>query len=244
MKRIYLVAGIILIFGATYAIEYYANSQFSTQELVVSGISGYERGVVQTFNYLKEDEPVGTYSYTVDESGDSFIMTSETIVTSGGRDLALETVYTFDNSYSPEYYALTVTGNGEVTEMVTMVSNGNITTSVTFEGVTVNFTDEYVDGMFLIEINMPGFWEVLFNSFELERGVKYTASIYIPQAAMVFDVDLVVSKQDQLIWVGDERLECTVIGEADLGLSFYMYEGELVEMRSENQGTALQKVLN
>lgn len=236
--------GIILIFGATYAIEYYANSQFSTQELVVSEISGYERGVVQAFDYFKEDEPVGTYLYTVDESGDNFIMTSETVVTSGGRDLKLETVYTFDNSYSPEYYALTVTGNGEVTEITTTVSNGNITTSVTFQGVTVNITDEYVDGMFLIENSMPGFWEVLFNSFELERGVKYTASLYVPQAAAVFDVDLVVSKQDQLIWVGDERLECTVIREADLGLSFYMYEGELVEMRSESQGTVLQKVLN
>ena len=244
MKRIYIVAGIILIFGATYVIEYYANSQFSTQELVVSGISGYERGTVQAYNYLKDGEQVGIYTYMVDESGDDFIMTSETIVTSGGRDLELEVVYTFDNSYSPKYYALTVTDSEEVTEMVTTESNGNITTSVTFQDVTVNLTNEYVDGMFLIEYSMPGFWEVLFNSFELERGVKYTASIYVPQAAMVFDVDLVVSKQDQLIWVGDERLECTVIGEADLGLSFYMYEGELVEMRSESQGLVLQKVLN
>ncbi len=244
MKRIHLLAGIILIFGATYAIEYYANSQFSTQELVVSGISGYEMGVVQTFDYFKDDELVGTYSYTVDESGDNFIMTSNTDVTYKGRGLELECVYTFDEFYSPESYALTVISEGEVTEITTTVSNGNITTSVTSEGVTIDIIDEYVDGMLLIENAMPGFWEVLFNSVELERGFKYTAIIYIPQAAMVFDVNLVVSKQDQLIWVGDERLDCTVINEADLGLSFYMYEGELVEMRSESQGVVLQKVLN
>ena len=244
MKRIYLVAGIILIFGATYAIEYYANSQFETRELVVSGVSGYERGVVQTFNYLKDDELVGTYSYTVNESGDNFIMTGETVVASGERILELTTVYTYDNSYSPEYYSLIASSDGEVTEITTKISNGNITTSVTSAGVTVNFTENYIDGMFLIENSMPGFWEVLFNSFEIERGVKYTASIYVPQAARVFDVALVVSKQDQLIWVGDERLECMVIGEADLDLSFYLYEGELVEMRSDGQGIVLKKALN
>ena len=244
MKRIYLVAGIILIFGATYAIEYYANSQFSTQELVVSGISGYEIGVAQTFDYFKDEEQVGTYAYTVEESGNNFIMTSITDVTYGGRDIELESVYTFDDFYSPESYALTVNSEGDVTEITTSVSNGNITTSVTSEGVTVDITDEYVDGMLLIENSMPGFWEVLFNSVELEHGVKYTAIIYIPQAAMVFDVDLVVSKQDQLIWVGDERLACTVINEANLELSFYIYEGELVEMRSESQGIVLQKVFD
>ena len=61
---------------------------------------------------------------------------------------------------------------------------------------------------------------------------------------MAFDVNLVVSKQDQLIWVGDERLACTVINEANLELRFYIYESELVEMRSESQGTVLQKVLD
>ncbi len=244
MKRIYLVAGIILIFGATYAIEYYVNSQFSTQELVVTGISGYEIGVAQTFDYFKDEEQVGTYAYTVEESGNNFIMTSITDVTYGGRDLELESVYTFDDFYSPESYALTVISEGDVTEIISTVSNGNIVTSVTSEGVTVDITDEHVDGMLLIENGMPGFWEVLFNSVELERGVKYIAIVYIPQAAMVFDVDLVVSKQDQLIWVGEERLECTVINEPNLELSFYMYEGELVEMRSESQGTVLQKVLD
>ena len=243
MKRIYLVAGIILIFGATYAIEYYANSQFSNQELVVSGISGYEIGVAQTFDYFKDEEQVGTYAYTVEESGNNFIMTSITDVTYGGRDLELESVYTFDDFYSPESYALTVISEGDVTEIISTVSNGKIITSVTSEGVTVDITDEHVDGMLLIENGMPGFWEVLFNSVELERGVKYTAIVYIPQAAMVFDVDLVVSKQDKLIWVGGERLECTVINEPNLELSFYMYEGELVEMRGESQGVVLQKVL-
>jgi len=244
LKRIYLVAGIILIIGATYAIEYYANSQFSTQELVVSGISGNEMGVTQTFNYFKEEEKVGTYAYTVNESGNNFIMTSITDVTYGGRGLELESVYTFDEFYSPESYALTAISEGDVNEITTTISNGNITTSVTSEGVTVDLIDEYVDGMLLIENNMPGFWEVLFNSVELERGVKYTAIIYIPQGAMAFDMNLVVSKQDQLIWIGDERLACTVIKEADLELSFYLYEGELVEMRSESQGVVLQKVLD
>jgi len=182
--------------------------------------------------------------YTVDEYGNNFIMTSITDVTYGGRDLELESVYTFDDSYSPESYALTVISDDGVTEITTSISNGNITTSVTTKGVTVDIPDEYLEGMLLIENIMPGFWEILFNSIELETGVKYTAIVYIPQGAMAFDANLVVSKQDQLIWVGDERLACTVIKEANLELSFYMYEGELIEMRSESQGIVLQKVLN
>ena len=46
MKPTTLIAAILLIFAVTFAFEYYANSQFETAELEVTGLPELETGVV------------------------------------------------------------------------------------------------------------------------------------------------------------------------------------------------------
>jgi hypothetical protein len=233
LKPTTLIAAIILIFAVTFAFEYYANSQFETETLEVMGLPELETGVDHSFTYIKTEEVVGSYTYSVEEQGTGYLMTSVTEVSNEADSIHLSTEFTFSDGLKPEVYDLVVLNNEDRTDIRTEVSGSDLVTYVTYEGITVNITDVYVDGMMLIEPNMPGFWEILFNSVTLEGGVKYESSIYVPQAAAVVPINLVVNRNPQTIRVGDEQLSCTVIKEADLDLAFFIYEGELVQMRSD-----------
>jgi hypothetical protein len=233
LKPITLIAAILLIFAATFAFEYYANSQFETAELEVTGLPELGTGIEHSYSYIKTEEVVGSYTYSVEEAAGGYLMTSETEVSNEADTIELTTEFTFSDGLKPEKYDLVVYNNEDRTDIVTEVSGSEIITYVTYEGVTVNITDEYVDYMLLIEPNMPGFWEILFNSVNLEGGVKYDASIYVPQAGAVVPIELVVSRNPQNVRVGDEQLSCTVIKEAGLDLAFFVYEDELVQMRSD-----------
>jgi hypothetical protein len=169
-------------------------------------------------------------------------MTGKTDVTSEEGRLQLTAEYIFDDSFKPEGYTLMVLNNNETTEISTEFSPVEIITYVTYQGVTLNITEDYIDGILLIENNMPGFWEILLNSITLERGVKYSGNIYIPQGATVFPINLVVNRKPQNVWIDGEQLSCTVVNEADLDLSFYIYERELVQVRNDSQDVWFQKV--
>ena len=234
MKRTTLLAAIILIFAVTFAFEYYANSQFETAELEVIGLPELETNIVHRFTYIKTEEVVGSYTYSVEENAGGYLMTSVTEVSNEADSIQLTTEFTFGDGLEPKEYDLVVFTNEDRTDIRTEIIEGDIVTYVTYEGITVNITDLYVDGMMLIEPNMPGFWEILFNSVTLEGGVKYESSIYVPQGAAVVPINLVVNRDPQTIRVGDEQLSCTVIKEADLDLAFFIYEGELVQMRSDS----------
>lgn len=233
MKTTTLIAAILLIFAVTFAFEYYANSQYETAELEVTGLPELEAGVVHSYTYIKTEEVVGSYTYSVEEQDGGYLMTSETEVSNEADTIQLSTEFTFSDGLKPEEYDLIVLNNEDRTDIRTIVLGDEIVTYVTYKGISVNITDTYVNGLMLIEPNMPGFWEILFNSATLDGGVKYDASIYIPQAGAVVPISLVVNRDPQNIRVGDEQLSCTVIKEADLDLAFYIYEGELVQMRSD-----------
>lgn len=242
MKTTTLVAAIVIIFAATFAFEYYANSQFRDEELLINEMPEFETGVFYRYTYIKSEEVVGSYTYSVLEQGDGYLLTSETQVSNQADDIQLNADYSFSASLEPEEYNLVVFNNDDRTDILSEVSGEEIITYVTYEGVTVNITDDYVDGIVFIEPNMPGFWEVLFNSVTLEGGVKYSANIYVPQGAVAVPINLVVNHDTQTIRLGDEQLLCTVIKEADLDLAFFLYEGELVQMRSDGLNLVFQKV--
>jgi hypothetical protein len=240
LKRTTLIAAIILIFAATYVIEYYANSQFRSEELIVTVVPEFT-GEEHRFNYIRSQDIVGSYTYSVEEQGGSYLMIGETDVHNEDGRIQLTAEYTFNDNLEPLEYNLMVLKDDENTEIVTEVIGEEIITFVTFQAVTVNITDSYIDGILVIDYNMPGFWEILFTSFELEMGVKYSGNIYIPQGATVFPINLVVNRSPQTIRIRGEQLSCTVVNEADLDLVFYLYEGELVQIRNDSQDIWFEK---
>ena len=245
MKRTHLAIAIILILSSSYAIEYYTNWRFPKEELVFTGVPELEIGVTHRFTYLKQLEPVGTYSYTITgKSNEVYTMTSITNVSTDDNRIRLDRTYLFDEQYKPEHYSLTASHGTENETFDISFTGSTITSVIHLENKTVTLTDEMPEGGFLLESNMPGFWEILLLSTDLESGQRYVAKAYIPQGGSVYDLEFYVSPGIKNINVNGEQLPCTLIQESKLSLNFYMYEGKLVEMKDTNQDLIFERVTN
>ncbi len=236
MKHIYVVAGILLILGATFAIEWYTDSRFPTEDLVITGVPELEIGATKTFSYIHEMELVGTYSYTVtDVDDDRYTMISTSDVTNDDMRLLLTSSYVFDTLYTPKYYTLTVDQEGNINQINVTFTDTEILSVVSFLNETVYLTDTYSEGVLLTENNMPGFWELLILSSEMKAGQRYALEVYIPQGGSTFELEFYVNPKPQTVTVDGERLSCTSIHESTLDLRFYLYEGRMVQMRNDDQ---------
>jgi hypothetical protein len=245
LKRTHLAIAIILILSSSYVIEYYTNMRFPKKDLVFTGVPELEIGVTHEFTYLKQLEPVGTYSYTITgKSNGVYTMTSNTDASLNDNKIQIDSTYLFDEQYKPQHYSLTAR-HGDQNETFNITFTGGAIDSVIQLGnKTVTLTDELPEGGFLLESNMPGFWEILLLSTDLEAGQRYMAKAYIPQGGMVFDLEFYVSPSTKNINVNGEELACTLIQESTLSLNFYMYEGKLVEMEDTSQDLLFERVMN
>ena len=161
MKRIHVVAGILLILGATLAIEWYTNTRYPAQTLAITGVPELELGEKRTFSYMHELELVGSTSYTlVEREGNIHTMVCSTEVTNEGKLLELESSFIFDNQYNPIDYRLYVDQDGDINQINVTFSGSQIVSTVMVADQTVTLTDDYTDAVFLTENNMPGFWEL------------------------------------------------------------------------------------
>jgi hypothetical protein len=236
LKRIHVVAGILLILGASFAIEWYTNTRYPTQDLAITGVPELEQGEKRTFAYMHELELVGSTSYTLVEREDNIhTMVCSTEVTNEGKLLELESSFTFDNQYNPIDYRLHVDQDGDINKINVTFTGSQIISTIMFSNETVTLTDDYTDAVFLTENNMPGFWELLLLSAELEDGERYVVDAYIPQGGKIFELEFYVNPNPQTIQVSGEYISCTVIQETTLDLRFYFYEGRMVQMRNDDQ---------
>ncbi|MCW4013244.1 MAG: hypothetical protein NWF07_09680 [Candidatus Bathyarchaeota archaeon] len=236
MKRIYVIVGILLILGSSYAIEWYTDTRYPPQDIVITGVPDLEIGEQRTFSYMHEMELVGSTSYTlVAKEGNIHTLVCTTEVTSEGKLLELESSLIFDELYNPIDYKLHVDHEGEINQINVTFSDSQIISSVLFANETVTLTDDYTGDVLLTENNMPGFWEILLLSAELESGERYVVDAYIPQGGMVFELEFYVNPNPQTISVSDEYISCTVIQESTLDLRFYFNEGRMVQMRNDDQ---------
>ena len=236
MKRIHAVIGILLILGATFAIEWYTDNRFPTQDMVITGVPELELGTTHTYSYTHEMDQVGTYTYTITELNDNeYTMVSVTDVTSEGKRLLLTSRYVFDLLYKPVDYSLTVDQEGEINQIDVTVTDTEIISEITFLNETVTLNDDYTEDILLTENNMPGFWELLILSSEMETGKRYALEVYIPQGGTTFELEFYVNPNPQNVNVDGEQLSCTVIQESTLDLRFYINEDRMVQMRNDDQ---------
>jgi hypothetical protein len=244
LKRSYVIIGAILILASSFAIEYYTKSRFPTTDLVLVGVPELAIGEVNRYTCLRELEPVGLYSYTVTGKSDGiYTMDSLTDVSIEGKRLQLSSTFIFDEMFSPKHYLLTADQGGDINEFNVTFTENNVTSVVSFAGETITLSEELPDGAFLVENNMPGFWEIMLKSARLEEGKRYTAVAYIPQGGTMFDLEFFVNQGTKSITVDGVDLDCILIQESKLSLNFYMHEGELVQMRDTSQDLIFQKIM-
>jgi len=245
LKNRWVLVGLALILGGVLFIDYIAQLLYPSMELGTVSVPDTLSGT-HTYNFYKDTVLVGTHTYSVTKvtgaQGTVFAMSSGTNITFEGKSLTLEGLYRFNSGFRPVSYGLNVTEGEEVTYFVCDFKPGSITTTVMFQGETADVETEVKEGTMLIENSMPGYWEVLLQSTSLERGRRYTFDIFIPQAARVFHMTLVVEKDLQQVWVEDGTLECVVVKATELGLAFNVHQGELVQYRDDEQGVVINKV--
>lgn len=242
MKRTYLVAGIVIILGFSFLLEYYAENRFPRKELSIAELAPLPIGETQTFDYFWEMEKVGTHSYVVTElSQGHFSMNSVTEVRNEGKVLLLEGRFDFNTEFKPESYELYVDQDGESTIITVEFSDQNVTARIKVGEEIVVLSEVFPKKAFLAENNMAGFWEILLLSAKIEQGMRYEANVYVPQGGAIFELEFFVYNELQTIRVGDQLLDCLVIRESALELSFYFHDNELVQMRNEDQDTLLEK---
>lgn len=199
----------------------------------------------QTFNYFWEMEKVGTHNYVVTKSSEElFSMTSTTEVTNENKTLLLEGIFVFNHTIKPESYELFVEQDGDTTQIIVEFSETNVTSRVKVGEETVVISNALPKNSFLAENNMPGFWEILLSSADLDRGRRYRAYVYIPQGGDIFELEFFVHNELKTVRIGDQFLDCLVISESTLEMSFYFNDNMLVQMRNEDQDTLLEKKLD
>ena len=245
MKNRWVLVGLALILGGVFFIDYIAQFLYPSVELGVVSVPDALSGT-HTYNFYKDTAFVGTYTYSIAKvtgaQGIVYAMRSETSITFEDKSLTLEGFYRFNSGFRPVSYGLNVTEGGEVTYFVCDFKPGAVTTTVRFQGETADVVTEMDEGTLLVENSMPGYWEILIKSASLERGRRYTLGLFIPQAARVFQVTLFVENDLEQVRVEDKTLECMVVKASELGLAFYIHQGELVQYRDEAQGVAMNKV--
>jgi hypothetical protein len=246
LKNRWVLVGLALIFAGVLFIDYLAEFLYPSVELGAVRVPD-TLGGTHTYNFYKDTIFVGTYTYSFTKTpggaqGEAYSMSSVTNITFEGKPLTLEGLYRFNSGLSPISYGLNATEGGETTYYVCGFKPGSVTTSASFQGEKMDVETEVDEGTLLIENSMPSYWEILFQSTSLDRGKRYTFDAFIPQAAKVFHVTLVVEKDLEQVQVEGRTLECTVIKASDLDLAFYVYQGELVQYRNDEQGVLMNKV--
>jgi len=245
LKNRWALVGLALILGGVLFIDYIAQLLYPSVELGAVSVPDTLSGT-HTYNFYKDTSFVGTYTYSVAKvtgaQGIVFAMSSGTSIAFEGKSLILEGLYRFNSGFRPVSYGLNVTEGDEVTYFVCDFKPGAVTTTIRFQGETVDAVTEVREGTLLVENSMPGYWEILLQSVSLERGRRYTLDLFIPQAARVFQVTLFVENDLEQVRVEDRTLECMVVKASELGLAFYVHQGELVQYRDEAQGVAMNKV--
>ena len=242
-NRTHLVAVIVIIFAASFVIEYYTNQQFPELDVKVTTLPDFTTGVRHTFSFVRQGSNVGTYSYYLEKTVTGYSVMSETQVEFEEKSTFLQSNYTFGATMNPLDYSLFIDSGDEPTEIVCTFTDNQVVTTVNFENKTVDIDAELPENTVLVENNMPGYWELLLQTVDLQPGNRYMIQVFVPQVANVVPVTLTVDKNPVNLNIDGVVYECQRIREVDVQYAFFLYEGQLLEFRDDGQDIRFQKII-
>lgn len=229
-----------LILGVTFFVELYLDRVYPETQVEVV-LPELQPGMEHVYSFYKDGERVGTYSYTVTGDASPYSMTSTTNLTYMGERLLLQGKYVFDSRYRPLSYEFNATVENKQTTIQATFAGGIVTLTVGSDGESVELTDPVPETAILIENQMPGYWEILFQSTALTPGKRYVVYAYIPQLGSTAKLTLTMDDETATVSHGGADLECSVVREADTGLLFHLYGGELIQYRDDANGVTMTK---
>lgn len=239
------MVGVALILGASLLVELYLDKRYPETTIKVT-LPELQLGQEHVYSLHREGQQVGTYSYAVtgrEGTGMSteYTMVSTTDITYKGEPLLLHAEYVFDHIYRPLSYELNATVEGKQTRIQAEFTQGEAVVTVISDGDAAELTEEVPEGALLIENQMPGYWEILFQSTALTPGKRHIFEAFIPQRGSAARLTITVDSETSKLRHGDVELDCSVVREADMGLVFYLYGGELIEYRDDANSVVMTK---
>ncbi len=245
MRRQWIVAGIVLILGASLLVELYLNRLYPETGIEIT-LPELQVGEEHVYRFYREGQLVGTHSYIITsrEGGGAsaeYTMVSTTEITYEGKNLLLRGEYVFDHLYRPLGYALNASEEDAHTRLRAAFSQDEVEITISSGGEVMELTEQVAEGTLLIENQMPGYWEILFQSSTLMPGQRYVVDAFIPQLGAVVRLTLTVDRGTSTVRHDDVELDCKVVREADLDLVFFLYGGELIQYRDDANGVTMIK---
>jgi len=245
LRRQLIVVGIGLILGASVLVELYLNRLYPETGIEIT-LAELKVGEEQVYRFYREGQHVGTHSYVVvdhDEASAEYTMVSTTDITYEGERLLLRGEYVFDNLYRPLSYSFNATEEEKQTRLHAAFTQGEVELTLQSDGDLAELTEQVPEGTLLIENQMPGYWEILFQSTTLTPGKRYVVDAFIPQRGSAATLTLTLDRRTSTVRHDGVELDCKVVREADTGLVFYLYGGELIQYRDDANGVTMMKDL-
>jgi len=245
LRRQWILAGVALILGASLLVEIYLDTRYPETTITVT-LPELQLGQEHVYSFQREGQRVGTHSYTVtgrEGTGASarYTMVTTTDITYNDERLLLHAEYVFDHLYRPLSYELNATVEDKQTRIQAAFTQGEAVVTLVSDGDAAELTEEVPEGALLIENQMPGYWEILFQSTALTPEKRYIFDAFIPQRGSSARMTLTVDKETSKVSHDGLDLDCSVVREANMGLVFYLYGGELILYRDDANGVAMTK---
>lgn len=245
MRRHWLLVGVAFILGAAFLVELYLDTRYPETAIEVD-LPELQVGEVHVYSFFREGQLVGSHSYAVtgrEGAGASarYAMASTTDVTHEGSNLLLQGEYVFDDSYLPLSYRLNATQGDKRDLIQAEFTQDGVELTVYSDGEAAQFTEQITSETLLIENQMPGYWEILFQSTTFTPGKRYVAYAFIPQRGSSTKLILTMDGDTSKVRREGVDLDCTVVREATMGLEFYLFGGELMQYRDDANGVVMTK---
>jgi len=240
LRKLWILVITGAILGGAALLEIYASVLYPVTEYEPGGLPQLAVGVERDYDFFKDGERVGSYSFLVEEMGQyrdqtAYFTRSLTSVTYHDTVIELETLYIFNEDLNPLEYRLNATLGEDRQFIICLFDGWNVNATMEMEDRTVPAELELPAGTVLIDNNMLCQWELFFKSFDPVPGKRVRFTAFVPQILDKKTVELFVEKGRETLTLNVTAYECMVVRAPDLDIVFYLHGGDLLKLEESEQ---------
>lgn len=240
MRRLFVFVLFFAILGSAVLFELWSSLQYPTIDLVSGVLPPLTVGVENDYDYFKDYERVGSYSFSIESKGkynstEAYFVRSRTSITSGEKSAEIESIYIFSEELAPLEYRVNASLGGEDQTIACFFKGRIVRGTFVLGDNVVEESMELPVGTILIDYQMLGHWDLLLKSSQPEPGKRYKVNAYIPQGLSYTTLEFYVEKNAKTIEIGGLEYECNVVRVTALNLVFYIYKGDIIQLEDTEQ---------
>jgi hypothetical protein len=242
-RDLFLLGAIILV-GAV-AVELYTNFANPYIDYAPGNFNQLLTGAPQVFDFYKEGERIGTYTYTLymqmSSSQTIYMLTTGIDLVYEGSPLSLNTTHVFLGAASHIEYTVEADLAGSKNSVDCTFQSGNAVVATKSQGKNQTMTLALSPNTVLIDNNDPAHWELLKKSFAPEAGKKYKLNAIVPQGAIITPLEFGVDTAHQYVNIGSKSYDCVVAREPNYEITLYFYDGNLIQYKNDIDNVLIVK---